>query len=89
MMTKMYRFIKICYMFEDDNQKHFHGQWLTPASKTFLQETAHSKEMCCLNECAEVAVSEIMQKANIRIMSPEEEEPIDENQGEENNYFCR
>jgi hypothetical protein len=83
------RFIKICYLFEEDGHKQFHGQWLTPACKTFLQETAHSKEMCLLNECADVAVSEILQKAKVRMMSPEEDEPIDDNPDQENDFFCR
>jgi DNA (cytosine-5)-methyltransferase 1 len=89
MATKLRRFARICYMFEEDNEKQFHAQWFMHSSKTILQETADPKELFLINECADVMLSEVLQKAQVRILGPEEDEPVDEKPDEENDFYCR
>jgi DNA (cytosine-5)-methyltransferase 1 len=76
-------------MFEEDNKKQIHAQWFTHSSKTILQETADPKELFLINECADVMLSEVLQKAQVRMLGPEEDEPADEKPDEENDFYCR
>ncbi|KAI0929230.1 hypothetical protein AcW1_006224 [Taiwanofungus camphoratus] len=91
-------FCKICYMFEVEevikskygratvNRKYFHGQWLQHGSQMLLQETAHSKGLFYLNECDDLPLECIFSRCNLKVLKPNEDEPLDESAGDGNNF---
>ncbi|KAJ3984503.1 S-adenosyl-L-methionine-dependent methyltransferase, partial [Lentinula detonsa] len=84
-------FIQICYFFEDvdDGSKQFHGRWLEHGSKTFLQETAHSRELFLTNACADAPATSIYRKCDMKFLGLAEREPEDDTSYEGNSYFCQ
>lgn len=69
--------------------KMFHGQWYSHGSKTILQETAHSKSLFLMNKCEDNPTASIFKKCNIRMMSPEDEEILDDHRPDANDFHCR
>ncbi|KAJ4475666.1 hypothetical protein J3R30DRAFT_3405914 [Lentinula aciculospora] len=84
-------FIQICYFFEeaDDCWKKFHGRWLEHGSKTFLQETAHSRGLYLTNTCEDEPASSIYRKCDIKFLGLNELEPEDDVNYEGDSYFCQ
>lgn len=86
-------FCRICYFFEQEDKKGkkvkmFHGQWYSHGSKTILQETAHSKSLFLMNKCEDNPTASIFKKCNIRMMSPEDEEILDDHRPDANDFHC-
>ena len=83
------RFAQICYFYEEeDGTKVFHGRWYTHGVFTMLQETAHPQELYLLDECDRIALDTVYQKVNLRILEPDESEPITQS-GVYNDFFTR
>ena len=82
----IYRFIKICYLFEKEGQQFFHGQWLAHGSKTLLQETAHPNGLFLMNSCDDVPLASIIQKCNLHWLAFNEMEPSEDVL---NKFYCR
>lgn len=68
------------------NRKYFHGQWLQHGSQMLLQETAHSKGLFYLNECDDLPLECIFSRCNLKVLKPNEDEPLDESAGDGNNF---
>lgn len=82
------RFCRICYMYEEDGEKLFHGQWYTHGSKTLLQETAHPQSLFLMDACdTDIPLASIFQKCNLHELEPGEDEPTDERTDNENNFY--
>lgn len=93
-----HRFIKICYMYEQDEEeyinselrtvrkKHLHGQWLQHGSQILLQESAHANGLFYINECDDLPLECIYSHCNLRVLSDLETEPP-ENLDVENDFF--
>ncbi|TFY78084.1 hypothetical protein EWM64_g5932 [Hericium alpestre] len=80
-------FAKICYMFERDGKKWFHGQWYSHGSKTLLQELAHSRSLYIMNLCDDIELSTVIQKCNVVQLAIDEVEPAEDESSAENNFF--
>lgn len=84
------RFCQIAYMFERQEtlkckygskpvtRKYFHARWLQHGSQMLLQETAHPNGLFYLNECDDLPVECIYRRCNLRVLGPDEPEPIEE-----------
>ncbi|KAF8077759.1 C5-DNA-methyltransferase [Lyophyllum atratum] len=85
-------FCKICYFYEErvDGKliKKFHGQWYEHGSKTILQETAHSKSLFLLFECANNPIASIFTKCKVTLLGNEETEIPDDAQPNANDFHC-
>ncbi|GLB34766.1 putative cytosine specific DNA methyltransferase replication foci [Lyophyllum shimeji] len=85
-------FCKICYFFEDriDGKavKMFHGQWFIHGSQTILQETAHSKTLFLLFECADNPTASIFKKCNVKIMEDGDPEVLDDAKPNTSDFYC-
>lgn len=86
MVTLLFRFIKICYLFERKGQQFLHGQWLAHGAKTLLQEAAHSNELFLLKSCDDIPLASIVQKCNLHWLASDEGEPPEDGF---NRFFCR
>ena len=86
MVTSLFRFIKICYLFERRGQHFLHGQWLAHGAKTLLQEAAHSNELFLLKSCDDIPLASIIQKCNLHWLASDEKEPPEDGF---NRFFCR
>jgi DNA (cytosine-5)-methyltransferase 1 len=85
-ITLLFRFIKICYLFERKGQQFLHGQWLAHGAKTLLQEAAHSNGLFLLKSCDSIPLASIIQKCNLHWLAPDEKEPPEDGF---NRFFCR
>jgi DNA (cytosine-5)-methyltransferase 1 len=84
--------IKICSLFEEEGEKKLHGQWFQHAAKTILQEAEDPHALYLIDECDDVKLDSIHQKANVRTLSRDESIPQDPSSalfGErpENNFY--
>ncbi|PSR77616.1 hypothetical protein PHLCEN_2v7806 [Hermanssonia centrifuga] len=77
----------ICYMYEKDAKKFMHLQWYQHGSKILLQETAHPQALFLTDECDDVLIESIYQKANLRVLGSTEEEPPVAPDTEENSFY--
>ncbi len=77
----------ICYMYEKDTKKFMHLQWYQHGSKILLQETAHPQALFLTDECDDVLIESIYQKANLRVLGSTEEEPPVAPDTEENSFY--
>ncbi|CAK5277299.1 unnamed protein product [Mycena citricolor] len=66
-----------------------HGQWFQHSSRIFFQDFAHSQELVYLNECADLSVQSIFQKAQVRILDADDLEWPDRSDPASRVYFCR
>ena len=85
---KLSRFCQIRYFFQDKHFYKFHGLWFLHGSRTLLQETAHSNSLYLLNQCADIGVETIYQKANFSILKPSDQEQEDTSDPDLNNFHC-
>jgi len=81
----LFRFIRICYLFEREGQQFLHGQWLAHGSKTLLQEAAHSNGLFLMNTCDDVPLDSIVQKCNLHWLSADSTEPPEDAL---NRFYC-
>ncbi|KAG5636823.1 hypothetical protein H0H81_006739 [Sphagnurus paluster] len=85
-------FCRICYFFEDivdgEPVKMFHGQWFLPGSKTILQETAHSKSVYLLYQCADMPVASIIKECKVKMTAPGDTEIKDDARPDANDFHC-
>jgi hypothetical protein len=85
------RFAKICYFFEDKvtGDKMFHAQWYEHGSQTILQEVAHLCSLYLIDECDSHPLDSIIQKVNVRVLDPTEDEPMEVQHDQFfTGYFC-
>ncbi|TFK42486.1 S-adenosyl-L-methionine-dependent methyltransferase [Crucibulum laeve] len=78
----------ICYFYECEGEKMFHGQWFIHGSKTLLQEVSHSKALYLTNECEDVPVASIFRLCNLRMLADGEAEPFDDRDPQSNDFHC-
>ena len=83
------RFMRICYLFEENGEKLCHGQWFSHGSKTVLQQTAHPQSLFLMNLCDDIPLASILQKCNLRFLAANEQEPPLGMETVENDFFCR
>lgn len=69
------RFARICYFFEVKGAKMFHGQWFQHGAQILLQELAHPQGLFLIDECEDLPVDVIYQKANVQELQLTEDEP--------------
>lgn len=89
------RFCQICYFFDGEidkktrkPQKFFHGQWLVHGSKTLQQETSHSKALYMTRECQDNPAACIFRKCTVKMMNPDDLEPLDDSAPDSSNFHC-
>ena len=65
-------------MFESDDphrSKMFHAQWYMHGAQIMLQEAAHPQGLFLVDECDDMPLDTIYQRANIRVLATTEHEP--------------
>ncbi|KAJ3542763.1 hypothetical protein NM688_g5941 [Phlebia brevispora] len=83
-------FAKICYFFEEeDGTKMVHVQWFQHGAQILLQELAHPHGLFLINECQDLPLDVIYQKANVTEIHAVDEEPAETSEalGYFNNFF--
>ncbi|KAF7965632.1 hypothetical protein HWV62_42606 [Athelia sp. TMB] len=80
-------FCRICYMYEENGSKRFHGQWYSHGSKMLLQEVAHPQSLFLLDTCDPIDLATIVQKCNVRELAFDETEPPVKVDSDDSNFF--
>lgn len=72
----MFRFAKICFMFESRSKKYFHAQWYQHGAHTILQESAHPHSLFLIQECEDQPLECIFQKCHLQTLGNVEDETV-------------
>ncbi|KIK58230.1 hypothetical protein GYMLUDRAFT_98175 [Collybiopsis luxurians FD-317 M1] len=89
-----YWFIRIRYFYEEFDRKSgrlrmFHGQWFEHGSKTFLQQTSHSRALYLTNSCGDAPLSSIYRKCDVKFPKLGEQEEEDDHDSDGDQFFCQ
>lgn len=87
-LLKTFRFCQIRYFYQEKHFFKFHALWFLHGSRTILQETAHSNSLYLLQQCADLEVETIYQKANFSILKPSDPEQEDTSDPDLNHFYC-